>query len=165
LAGRGHPLLADGALPVRLDGGPVGEIADDAVQLWPDAVGQLGLDADRGEVIRPALAKRRYRFDIVAAAPLGAVAVLHDRANAADALAQPVRGQAAAQAIVRYTAMRPVVAALGGTTDHFRWATALATVAGVVQLPGPRNQRDLAAVVDAVEALAAAGRRSPAAAP
>ena len=61
LARRGHPVLADGVVPLATTG-PVVELwpTSDRVQLWPAAARQWDLDPEAGSIVRPALAKRAY---------------------------------------------------------------------------------------------------------
>jgi len=161
LAQRGHGLLADGALPLRLGGdldggvGPIAGSADHDVQLWPDIVTRLGLDAAAGEMIRPGLAKRRYRFGAAAATPLAAIVALHRGMDVGAPVAERSRGLAAVGPIANCTAMRPLVVPFGQAAGHFGWATRLALRVPVVHLRVDRLDRDLPAVADAVEAVAA----------
>lgn len=63
LARRGHALLADQLAPVVLTAdGPVLWPTADAVQLWPPAAARLGMSELDAQIVRPALAKRSYRF-------------------------------------------------------------------------------------------------------
>jgi hypothetical protein len=160
LARRGHGLLADGALPVDVAPAPVAERVDDGVHLWPRAAALLGLTAEAGEPVRPGLAKRRYRWPAGPAGPfpVAAVAVLGRIGDAGAVSATPAAGLDAVDALLTYTAMRPVVAPLGLAARHFRWCAALAGAVPVVHVWSDRFRDDLARVADAVEALAGTGR-------
>lgn len=161
LARRGHRVLADGALPVRIgagpDGGwePIAEPADDAVQLWPAGVEALGLDPEAGQVIRPGLAKRRYRFTPAPEAPLATVVALSRDADFGVVTAEPASGFAATALVAAQTAMRPLVEPFGLAALHFGWTTRLATAVRVVRVRSNRHRRDFAAVADLVEELLA----------
>jgi hypothetical protein len=151
LALRGHRMLADGALPV--DPGPVARGAADGLELWPAAVEELGLDPARGEVVRPALAKRAFRFEAAREAPLGAVVLLQRGSHEGAPVAERVRGHASARRLAHCTAMTPAVESLGLQAEHFRWVTGVAAAVPVFQLRCDRYRRDLAAVADVVEGL------------
>jgi hypothetical protein len=153
LVRRGHRLLADGAVPIRIDDPPVAEPADGAVQLWPDVAALLGLDPEAGTVIRPRLAKRSYRCPVAGATPLAAVVVLNRRGEVGPPAVRSVVGLEAAMTIIDHTALRPAVAPLGLGTAHFRWATAVAFGARVAHLRSDRHRHDLVAVAEAVEAV------------
>lgn len=158
LARRGHGLLADGALPIRFEPGPVAGPADEHVQLWPDMAGRLGFDDSAGEPVRAGLAKRRHRFDPAGAAPLAAVVVLHRGAGVGALATRPATGWNATGALVAHTAMYPVIEPLGAAARHFQWCTRLAVAVRVVHLRFDRHHGDPHAVADAVEQLSAPGR-------
>jgi hypothetical protein len=153
LAINGHPVLADSALPVELEGGAVARGTSDALELWPSAASQLGLDPSAGDVVRPALAKRAHRFGASEAAPLGAVALLERVMNNGDPSAERLRGRRSITTLGRFTAMLPLLEPLGLGVAHYRWLTRLATAVPVFHVKTDRHRRDLAAVAHAVEAL------------
>ena len=153
LALRGHPVLADSALPVELERGPVGWGTTDVLALWPAGARELGLDPDGGEVLRPGLIKRAHRFRPAEAAPLRAIAVLERRTNHGDPTAERMEGAAACTVVGQATAMAPLVEALGVAPAHFRWVTRLVTEVPVFHVKTDRHRDDLAAVASTVEAL------------
>ena len=171
LALRGHPVLADGAVPIhattgsaralagsaRAPTGPVAEAADDSVQLWPKAMDRLGLGAGAGTEIRPGLGKRRVRFAPAARSPLAAVVALHRHPDIGAPAIRAAQGMAGVAVLCEHTALRPAVDALAGAATHFRWATAVAAAVTVVDLCTDGHRWDLDAAADAIE-LIAAGR-------
>jgi hypothetical protein len=155
LALRGHAVLADSALPVDIDGDvPVALAATDALELWPAAVEGLGLDPAAGAVVRPAIAKRAYRFAGAGSAPLGAVVLLDRMTDQGDPAAERVRGTESGELVARRTAMAPLLDPLGLRADHFRWVTRIAAATPVFHVRADRHRLDLGAVADVVEALA-----------
>jgi hypothetical protein len=141
----------------RLRGGPVAWPADDGVQIWRDVIDDLGLDPDDGEPVRPGLAKRRFRFPAAGPAPLAAVVVLHREPDVGDVRVEQLRGREAMDAVVTYTAMRPLIAPLGLGGQHFAWSVRLTGSVRVMLVRSDRHRRDLADVADAVEALVGPG--------
>jgi hypothetical protein len=169
LALRGHPVLADGAVPVRAPTGParvasgsrrpggrpVADAADDSVQLWPRAMDRLGLDPGSGAAIRPGLRKRRVRFAPASPSPLAAVVALHRHPDVGAPAIRAAAGMAGVAVLCGHTALRPAVGALAGAATHFRWATSVAAAVAVVDLCTDRHRCDLDAVADAIERIAA----------
>lgn len=153
LALRGHPVLADSALPVELGDGPLARGTTAALELWPPAPSEVGLDRYAGEIVRPALAKRAYRFAAAESAALGAVVLLERVTNQGDPSAERLRGGKSFNTIGRFTAMLPLIEPLGLRAAHFRWVTRLATQTPVFHLKTDRHRRDLAAVADVVEGI------------
>jgi hypothetical protein len=155
LALRGHPVLADGAVPIRASADPVAEAADDSVQLGPKAMGRLGLDAGSGAVIRPGLSKRRVPFAPAARSPLAAVVALHRHADVGTPAIRAAKGMAGVAVLCEHTALRPAVGVLAGAATHFRWATSLATGVAVVDLCIDSHRWDLDAAADTIEGITA----------
>jgi hypothetical protein len=154
LARRGHAVLADAALPIDVEPPVTAHGVGGTVGLWPHAVELLGLDPAAGEIVRPALAKRAHRFQSAASAPLAAVAILDRNRHRREPATERLRGTAALGAVTAWTAMGPLVAPLGLTTAHFRWASGLVSQVPIVRIDLDRHRPDLPAVADAVEALA-----------
>lgn len=155
LALRGHPVLTDSALPLVAGGGLVAEGTGDELELWPKAVGMLGLDPAVGRVVRPALAKRAFRFPAARPAPLGAVVVLTRETNQGDPAAEPLHGFERFEVLGYHTAMLPLVGPLGLREDHFRWIASIATQVPLLRVRADRHRRDLGAVADVVERVMA----------
>jgi hypothetical protein len=153
LAQRGHPVLADAVLPVDVEPSATAHPVTDALGLWPRGAEILGLDLGAGEIVRPKLAKRNYRFWRARSAPLAAVAILNRDAHQGKPTTVSVLGRAAVSEISPRTAMGPLLAPLGLTAVRFRWATRLASQVGVFRVDSDRHRRDLPDVADAVEAL------------
>jgi hypothetical protein len=154
LALRGHRVLADAVVPVDVEPSSVAHGVSDALGLWPDAVEQLGLDPAAGEIVRPRLEKRSYRFPSAPFAPLAAVAVLELRAGRGALATERIQGSQALPILSVHTAMAPLLRPLGLSARHFRWATSLASHVGIFRVEVDRHRRDLTFVADAVEALA-----------
>ena len=155
LALRGHPVLADEALPVVVEPSATARGAGDGLGLWPAAVEQLGLDSAAGEMGRPALEKRTYRFPSAPSAPLVAVVILEREAHRGAPATERLHAADALKAVAPNTAMAPLVEPLGLKAEHFRWITRLTAQVGVFRIEVDHHRRDLPAVADAVEALAA----------
>jgi hypothetical protein len=152
LAVRGHPILADGALPIRRTGtGFVAEPADDGLQLWPDTARLLGLTG--GAVIRPGLPKRHHRFPAAPAAPLAAVVVLRRWGGAGAPVPRTLTGVSALHPLAHCTAGRSLIAPFGVTAAHFAWCAGIVAEVPVFELCGDRHRDDASVLADTVEAL------------
>jgi len=151
LALRGHPTLADAVT-----------VADDVVRprspepvLWPDMVEALGLDPSAGEVVRPALAKRAFRFgpDPDAVPPATVVMLASDPLQLQPA-AQPFAGAAKTSALLRACWFRRLTGPIGLEARRFELVAELSSRVRVVGVTRPRecSPADVAAVVEEVAA-------------
>jgi hypothetical protein len=155
LALRGRAVIADAALPVDESGGePIARAVSAELELWPDAAAALGLDPAAGRAVRPRLRKRAHAFAAGPTLPLAAIVVLERRSRQDAPVAEPRHGAPAAQLVGRATAMAPVLDGLGMRPAHLRWAAWLAAAVPVLHLKSDRHHDDVAAVADAVEAVA-----------
>ena len=154
LALRGHQVLADATLPVDVEPSAIAHGVADALDLWPRAVELLGLDPAAGEVVRPGLAKRRFRFPAASHAPLVSVAILNRSESRGEPATEGVQGGAAVSELSQRTAMGPLLEPLGLTAQRFRWATRLASQVRVVRIDLDRYRPNLSDAADAVEAVA-----------
>ena len=155
LAARGHPVLADElcVLDVEGDGPPLAHSDGRSLKLWDDAVRALGLEARRGERVRPCLEK--HHVDVEAAAsplPVGAVYVLRDaRAPHPPGVQRPNPVDAAL--LLRRSAYRPLlVRHFGQLATYFRAAAGVTRHAGVFHLT---RRLDISCLDDAADALEA----------
>lgn len=153
LATRGHPVLADSVLPVELGAGPLARGTTDALELWPAAAMQLGLDPDSGNVVRPALAKRAHRFAAAEAAPLAAVVLIERATNQGDPSVEPLLGRRGFNTLGRFTSMLPLVEPLGLRAAHFHWLSGVANEVSVFHVTTDRHRCDLAEVARVLEEL------------
>ena len=154
LALRGHPVLADAALPVDVEPSATAHGVGDALGLWPRAVELLGLDPAAGQIVRPELVKRHFRFPAASQAPLVAVVILNRYGHRGEPATEDVQGRAALSALAQRTAMGPLLEPLGLAAERFRWATRLASQVRVVRLDLDRHGPNLPDAADAVEAIA-----------
>jgi hypothetical protein len=155
LAQRGHRVLAD---RVGLVVGPVPTVVpvDPQVQLWPDAVGLLGLAAAAGRVVRPVLARRAFQLGPAARpAPLRLLVLLRQETRVSLGLAEPAGPGAAANRFAALLGLewhRRLVGPLGREADRFSWLAGLAR-AGRVVLVGGQRQAPPAELAARVEGL------------
>jgi hypothetical protein len=155
LAQRGHPVLADHRLPVDVGGVPRALAAAPGLDLWPDVVGLLGLDADAGRVVRPALAKRTFAFPAGRAAPLTTIVALSRQSELESGGGERSRGGASIGRLHEHTAGALLLGPLGVRADHFGWMVALATGTRIEDLHTDRHRDGLDVVADRIEALVA----------
>jgi hypothetical protein len=151
LALRGHPVLADGSLPVDPDDDRLATPTSAGIELWPRSADLLGLDPTTSTVVRPVLAKRLHGFPRSPGAALTTVVHL-SRGSGTGAPERTVeRGFAAVDRLLSATAMQPLIEPYGLGAAHVRWATGIARTARVVRLRTDRHRNDLARIADLVE--------------
>jgi hypothetical protein len=153
LALRGHTVLSDHRLDLDIRERAQALPTAGDVDLWPDAVELLGLPRDRGSVVRPALAKRAYRFPMAEAAPLALVVELCQVADVGKPRPMSLPGGEAIECLHAATVAGVLLEPLGLCPAHFRWMVAIAKSADLVRLEVDRDRRDPYEVADAVEAL------------
>jgi hypothetical protein len=151
LAQRGHAVIADGWLPVRVPGleaeAVTGELA-----LWPDVARLAGRDPEGGRAVRPSLLKRRHLFPAGTNARLGAIVVLR-RFEQPDDEARAIRGGSALELVLASTSLEGFVAALDRAGEHFAWAAALADGCPVLRLELDRHRPGIEEPAQAIEAM------------
>jgi hypothetical protein len=150
LAQRGHAVIADGWLPVRVPGLKAEAITNE-LALWPDVARLAGRDPEGGRAVRPALLKRRHRFLAGASTRLGAIVVL--RRFEPDDDTGATRGGSALELVLDSTSLQSFVAALNRTSEHFAWAVALADGCPVVRLELDRHPPGIEEPARAIEAM------------
>lgn len=154
LAARGHGVLSDHRLVLDVGTGAHAYPTDARLDLWPDAAEMLGLPADEGSVVRPALAKRAYQYPAAEAAPLALVVEFDHGADVGEPKHRPLLGGEAIARLHTATAGRPLLEPLGLRPAHFLWMVQIAKAAEVVRLEVDRDRQDPGKVADAVEELA-----------
>lgn len=158
LAARGHPVLADRVGLVVPGAPPVVLPADPPVQLWPDAVGLLGLAASAGQLVRPVLAKRAFRLGPPPRpAPLALVVALTVATGHGLRVDDPAGWSAADRLglVVGREWHRRLVGPLGREADRFRWLVALAGAGRLARISGHRRALPPAELAARVEGLLA----------
>ena len=153
LALRGHDVLGDHRLELDIDENVVVEPNGDQLELWPDAIRTLGLDPDRGQLVRPKLAKRAHRFSTGEAAPLARVVVLQRMPDVSRPRPTRVRGGDVLESLFATTAVNVLLEPLGLRPAHFAWMVQLGRAAAVVELEIDRDRADPRQVAEAVEGL------------
>jgi hypothetical protein len=151
LAQRGHAVIADGWLPVRVPGLKAEAITNE-LALWPDVARLAGRDPEGGRAVRPALLKRRHRFLAGASARLAAIVVLR-RFEQPDDDTGATRGGSALELVLDSTSLQSFVAALNRAGEHFAWAVALADGCPVVPLELDRHRPGIEEPARAIEAM------------
>lgn len=151
LARRGHGVIADGWLPVRLPGLTVDPVTDE-LALWPDVARLAGRDPEGGSAVRPGLLKRHHRFPGGGGARLAAVIVLR-RSGSAEVGPAVEGGGSALQLVLGSTALPSLLPLLGRAEEHFRWAVAIATGCRVQRLEVDGHQTGLEEPALEVEAV------------
>jgi hypothetical protein len=151
LAQRGHAVIADGWLPVRVPGLEVDAITDE-LALWPDVARLAGRDPEGGREVRPGLLKRHHRFTAGASARLGAIVVLR-RFDQHDDVSGAARGGSALELVLASTALDGFVAGLGRAGEHFLWSVALASGCRVERLDVDRHRPGIEEPALAIEAM------------
>lgn len=153
LALRGHTILSDHRLDIDIGERAQALPTDAGLDLWPDAVELLGPPRHVGSVVRPALAKRAYRFPAAEAAPLALVVKLRQVADVGKPRPMSLPGGEAIECLRAATVAGVLLEPLGLCPAHFRWMVAIAKSADLVRLEVDRDRRDPYEVADAVEAL------------
>ena len=152
LARRGHPVLADGWLPVV--GSPLQAVAvTDELALWPDVARMVHRDPDSGRAVRPGLSKRKHRFARGNTSPLAAVVVLHRFDWEGDVSAERRIGGSALEQVLWFVALDHLVPAMGLEQQRFRWAAALASGCAVHRLELDRHRPGVEEPAEAIERL------------
>lgn len=157
LASRGHAVLGDRELTLRLDAEAVTAVpSSPCLDLWPDVfANELGLTEADGELVRTELTKRRFAFQAGEASTLAVVVVLEPRGDIAGVLAEELRGADRAMQLLEHTVLSVLVDPVGLRAEHFAWGTSIAAATAVVRMGVSRHRRDLAREAAAVEELVA----------
>ena len=152
LASRGHPVLADGWLPVV---GPAlhARAVTDELALWPDVASMVERDPDGGRTVRPGLAKRRHRFARGHTSPLAAVVVLQRNEWEGDVSAECHVGGSALEQLLWFVALDHLVPPMGLEQQRFMWVAALASGCAVHRLMLDRHRPGVDEPAEAIERL------------
>lgn len=151
LARRGHPVLADSYLPIEGIDPFWAAPSDDGLELWPGAVEELRLDPARGEIVRPALAKRRFSFARGSGSRLATVYVLDRKADVEHVHTTVRRGPEAVETLGAAAVGGFLVDPLGLRGAHFLWLAAIADAVEVIHTSIDRHRTPASAVADAIE--------------
>jgi hypothetical protein len=161
LALRGHPVLADAVTVISAptDGGePIVTPTGRELSLWPDVASELGLNANAGRVVRPALAKRAYGLGpapAAAPAPVAAIVALGVSGSGRPPDLQAIAGTDRVALLAASRWHRAVAAALGQLGTEFSLFTQLASTGSWVQLVRPWRGSSPNALAKLVEDLLA----------
>lgn len=142
LLGRGWRLVSDSLLRVTADGQGrmLAHPQAPGLNLWPDAIKQLGLESAAGEALRPGIALRRLDIPMTEQPlPLTRVAVLRERQDddSSPFDADPFRGARAFELVLHHVAGATWTETLAARQALFRWATSVSRQARVERVAIP----------------------------
>lgn len=150
LAQRGHPVLADGWLPVDAVTTRVEPVTSE-IALWPDIAALVG--AGEGRPVRPGLEKRRHAYTAGREAPLETLVVVSRYDWEAEASADLVKGGSALEQVLELMCQPYLAGPLGREGGRFAWAAALASRCAVHVLEIDRFRAGVEEPALAVERL------------
>ena len=152
LARRGHLILADGDLVIgeSLDVSRQARVR--ALDLWPDVADFLEREPGSGAVVRSALTKRAFAFEVAEAkVALGALVVLARDTRVGELQLEPIACADRLSLVLRLTNLRGLHAPLGLDARAVAWAGDVAGGVRMHRLTSDRHAWDLDEVADVIE--------------
>lgn len=154
----GASVVADGYVLFDAYTQPILRVARDRVDLWPDTVKALGMDAAAGELVRAGLTKRAFASQPPPTGPqvpVDRLVVLSSGANgmgpSATAEARSLDLTTGMRTVASLGYLRQAIVPLGLSDNHFQWLTSLISLRPVeVRRPSGDISESLGALVRVV---------------